>query len=77
MLGQNPDQPRAASPGRRPRGRGPARRFLSTIQLERQDFNGQVLTIRAQDLRVIGATFGLGIDDMLEKLRSLGVLFKG
>jgi len=50
------------------------RRFLATIQVERQDFNGQVLTIRADDLRVIGATFGLGTDEMLAAIDRLGIV---
>ena len=50
------------------------RRFLATIQVERQDFNGHVLTVRADDLRVIGATFGLGADEMLDTLERLGVV---
>lgn len=50
------------------------RRFLATIQVERQDFNGQLLTIRADDLRVIGATFGVGTDEMVATLDSLGVI---
>lgn len=50
-------------------------RFLSKIQLERQDFNGQVLTVRADDIRVIGATFGLGVDEMVDRLRKLGLLY--
>jgi transcriptional regulator with XRE-family HTH domain len=53
------------------------RRFLSAIQVERQDFNGEVLTIRADDLRVIGATFGLGTQDMLASLDKLGVVQHG
>jgi transcriptional regulator with XRE-family HTH domain len=51
------------------------RRFLTKVQLDRQDFNGQVLTIRAADLLVIGATFGLGVIDMVERLRSLGLVY--
>ncbi|MDA8295854.1 MAG: transcriptional regulator [Actinomycetota bacterium] len=50
------------------------RRFLAAIQVERQDFNGEVLTIRADDLRVIGATFGLGTEEMLTSLDDLGVV---
>ncbi len=50
------------------------RRFLATIQVERQDFNGQVLTIRGDDLRVIGATFGLGVAEMIATLDSLGLI---
>ena len=50
-------------------------RFLSKVQLDRQDFNGQLLTIRADDLRVIGATFGLGVIDMVERLQLLGLIY--
>jgi transcriptional regulator with XRE-family HTH domain len=50
-------------------------RFLAKVQLDRQDFNGQVLTIRADDLRVIGATFGLGVVEMVERLQSLGLIY--
>lgn len=53
------------------------RRFLATIQVERQDFNGEVLTIRADDLRVIGATFGLGAEEMLAGFEALGVVHRG
>lgn len=51
-------------------------RFLATIQVERQDFNGRVLTIRQDDLRVIGATFGRGADEMVAKLDELGLIYK-
>jgi transcriptional regulator with XRE-family HTH domain len=49
-------------------------RFVAKIQLERQDFNGQVLTIRGDDIRVIGATFGLSTDEMVDRLGELGLL---
>lgn len=32
-------------------------RYLATIQVQRQDFNGRVLTIRREDLRAIAALF--------------------
>ncbi len=51
-------------------------RFLATIQVERQDFNGQVLTVRGDDLRVIGATLGLGVTEMVERLDELGLLYR-
>jgi len=35
------------------------RRFLSMIQVHRQDFNGRMITIRAEDLRAIACLFGL------------------
>lgn len=52
------------------------RRFVNAIQVERQDFNGQVLTIRLDDLRVIGATFGLGVDEMVERIAELGLIYE-
>ena len=33
-------------------------RYASTIQLQRQDFNGRLLTIRRDDLRVLAAVLG-------------------
>jgi transcriptional regulator with XRE-family HTH domain len=50
-------------------------RFLTKIQLERQDFNGRVLTIREDDIRVIGATFGLSLEEMIGRLGELGLLY--
>ncbi len=50
-------------------------RFLARVQVERQDFNGRVLTIRHDDLRVIGATFGRGVSDMLAALAENGILY--
>ena len=35
------------------------RRFLSMIQVQRQDFNGRMITIRAEDLRAIACLFGV------------------
>lgn len=52
------------------------RRFVNAIQVERQDFNGQVLTIRLDDLRVIGATFGLGVEEMVARLGELGLIYE-
>lgn len=51
------------------------RHFLASIQVERQDFNGQVLTIRRDDVRVIGAVLGLRLDEAMQRLEQLGVLF--
>ncbi len=50
-------------------------RFLQRVQVERGDFNGRVMTIRYDDLRVIGATFGRGVGEMLSALDEAGVLY--
>jgi transcriptional regulator with XRE-family HTH domain len=50
-------------------------RFLQRVQVERGDFNGRVMTIRHDDLRVIGATFGRGVGEMLSALDEAGVLY--
>src|SRR5436190_12945121 len=37
-------------------------RYATSIQLERQDFNGRLLTIRRDDLRVLAAVMGRSMD---------------
>src|SRR5262245_17843015 len=39
-------------------------RYATTIQLERQDFNGRLLTIRREDLRVLAAVLGRSMDEL-------------
>ncbi len=51
------------------------RHFLASVQVERQDFNGRVLTIRRDDVRLIGAVLGLGFGETLRRLEELGILF--
>jgi transcriptional regulator with XRE-family HTH domain len=50
-------------------------RYLTMVQLERQDFNGRMLTIRWDDLRVIGALFRRTAADMHRRLAELGILY--
>jgi transcriptional regulator with XRE-family HTH domain len=50
------------------------RRFLSMIQVHRQDFNGRMITIRAEDLRAIACLFGVTPDVMGQRLDELGLL---
>jgi transcriptional regulator with XRE-family HTH domain len=50
------------------------RRFLSMIQVHRQDFNGRMITIRAEDLRAIACLFGVTPDSMGSRLDELGLL---
>lgn len=46
-------------------------RYLSSIQVRRQDFNGRVLTIRADDIRAIAGLFGTDADALLRRLDDL------
>ena len=48
-------------------------RFASSIQLERQDFNGRMLTIRRSDLRVLAAVMGRKLDELGARLEQLGL----
>ena len=49
-------------------------RYLTLIQMKRQDFNGRVLTIRGDDLQALAAILGTGIDEALPRLEELGLL---
>ncbi len=49
------------------------RRFLSMIQVQRQDFNGRMITIRSEDLRAIACLFGVTPDAMSRRLDELGL----
>jgi hypothetical protein len=46
-------------------------RFLASIQVERQDFNGKVLTVRADDLHLLSRLIGDGeaLSERLEEVR--------
>jgi transcriptional regulator with XRE-family HTH domain len=48
-------------------------RYLSRIQVERQDFNGRVLTIRTEDLRAIACMFDTDSDRVRAMLKELGL----
>src|SRR4051794_24407754 len=48
-------------------------RYLGMIQVQRQDFNGRVLTIRNEDLRAIACLFETSADGMRRRLDELGV----
>lgn len=49
------------------------RRYLGMIQVQRQDFNGRVLTIRAEDVRAIGCLFDTTADGMRHRLDGLSL----
>lgn len=48
-------------------------RYLTMIQVQRQDFNGRVLTIRRDDLRAIAAILGTELERTTSHLVSLGL----
>jgi transcriptional regulator with XRE-family HTH domain len=52
----------------------PVARFAHTIQLQRGDFNGSVLTIRGEDLRALSVIFGTEPEDLLRRLEDAGAL---
>jgi transcriptional regulator with XRE-family HTH domain len=47
------------------------RRFVNMIQVQRQDFNGHVLTLRAGDARAISCLFGVTPDALARRLDEL------
>jgi transcriptional regulator with XRE-family HTH domain len=48
-------------------------RYLTMIQVQRQDFNGRMLTIRRDDLRAIACILGTGVESAVERLDSMGL----
>jgi transcriptional regulator with XRE-family HTH domain len=48
-------------------------RYLVMIQVQRQDFNGRVLTIRQDDLRAVACILGVEIDEAVDRLSDLGL----
>ena len=48
-------------------------RYLSMIQVQRQDFNGRVLTIRRDDIRALACILGTVVEDTTPRLEGLGL----
>lgn len=48
-------------------------RYLGMIQVQRQDFNGRVLTVRQDDLRAVACLLGVEISDAVDRLVDLGL----
>jgi transcriptional regulator with XRE-family HTH domain len=48
-------------------------RYLRMIQVQRQDFNGRVLTIRRDDMRAIACILGVGYEAADRRLTELGL----
>jgi transcriptional regulator with XRE-family HTH domain len=49
-------------------------RFAHTIQMQRGDFNGSVLTIRNEDLRALSVLYGTGPEELVVRLQDEGIL---
>jgi transcriptional regulator with XRE-family HTH domain len=48
-------------------------RYLRMIQVQRQDFNGRVLTIRRDDMRAIACILGVAYDAADQRLEEMGL----
>lgn len=48
-------------------------RYLGMIQVQRQDFNGRVLTVREDDLRAIACILGVALNETVDRLNDLGL----
>lgn len=48
-------------------------RYLTMIQVQRQDFNGRMLTIRRDDLRAIACILGVSVEQAPNRLGDLGL----
>lgn len=52
----------------------PLRRYLETIQIQRGDFNRQVLSIRGEDLRALAVIHDSTPEQLLDELRAQAVV---
>jgi transcriptional regulator with XRE-family HTH domain len=53
---------------------GPLARYVATIQSQRGDYNGRVLSIRQEDLRSLAVIYDKSPSDLTEELISWGIL---
>ena len=51
-------------------------RLLRMIQVLRQDYNGKVITVRADDTRAIAAILDVPLDEVKPRLEALDLVFK-
>jgi len=52
-------------------------RYVQMIQVQRQDFNGRVLTVRRDDLRAIACILGVGLEEASAELDAMGLAHAG
>ena len=53
---------------------GPLARYVATIQSQRGDYNGRVLSIRQEDLRSLAVIYDKSPADLTDELISWGIL---
>ena len=51
-------------------------RYLRLIQVQRQDFNGRVITVRGDDTRALAAMLDVPVDQVADRLAALDLLFR-
>jgi transcriptional regulator with XRE-family HTH domain len=51
-------------------------RYVRGIQVQRQDFNGKVLTVRSDDLRALACMLGVARDAAIGELEDLGLAYR-
>ena len=52
----------------------PVLRYAKTIQIQRGDYNGRVLTLRTEDLRALAILYATSVDDLMERFSDEGLL---
>lgn len=52
----------------------PVLRYARTIQVQRGDYNGRVLTLRTDDLRALAILYGTSIDGLVDEFSDDGLL---
>ena len=52
-------------------------RYLTMIQVQRQDFNGRMLTVRRDDLRAIACILDTSLEQAIERLDEMGLCLTG
>jgi transcriptional regulator with XRE-family HTH domain len=51
-------------------------RYLTMVQVKRQDFNGRMLTVRRDDHQALAAILGVGVDAAGSRLDDLGLSYR-
>lgn len=52
----------------------PVLRYARTIQIQRGDYNGRVLTLRTDDIRALAILYGTSTEDLIEEFSDDGLL---